>query len=267
MQDRPDGTGDFDQLAGRYDALHFLQRVAERLVDRAQLHPGAPVLDVATGTGTVALRAARVLGAGADVTGLDLSPGMLEQARRKARDVPDAHLTFVEGDAARLPFPDRRFGAVLCASALFFLPDLQGAVREWRRVLAPGGVLGFTSFGRGMMQPLGGLWAACLARHGLTPWRPPFARLQDPDTCRALLDGAGLTETSVTEEQLGYAVTPEARWRDIEAGLEASLLRDLPAGEREAIREEHLAELRALADGGTLSLNVPALFSLGRSPE
>lgn len=116
------------------------------------------------------------------------------------------------------------------------------------------------------MQPLGGLWAACLTRHGLTPWQAPFARLQDPATCRVLLTEAGLTDVQVIEEQLGDHVSPEARWRDIEAGLEAAGLHDLRPEERGALRAEHLVELRAQAGPEGLWLNVPVLFSLGRAP-
>ena len=263
MEDHSADT--FDALAGRYDRLHFLQRSAERLVELAGLRPGARVLDVATGTGTVALAAARQLGPGAEVTGLDLSPGMLAQARQKA-PVQGAHLSFVEGDAARLPFEDTSFDALLCASALFFLPDMPAALREWRRVLAPGGTLGFSSFGAGLLRPLGGLWAECLTRHGLVPWRPSFARLQDPATCRALLTDAGLVGVRVAEKQLGYHLSPEARWRDIEAGLEAGSLQALSPEERASIRDEHLAELRAQAGPEGLWLDVPVLFTLGRAP-
>lgn len=121
---------------GRESALRNEQ------VDLARLAPGESVLDVGCGTGTLAIAAARRVGATGEVHGIDPSPEMIGRARAKARraGVP---LTFDTGMAQSLPFPDARFDAVLSTFVLHQLPTdaLHAAFAEMRRVLKPGGRL------------------------------------------------------------------------------------------------------------------------------
>lgn len=106
------------------------------VIRHAALNPGARVLDVACGTGFVARAVRDALADGGTVTGVDLNPGMLEQARAAAPDI-DWH----QAPADALPFPDGSFDAVLCQQGMQFFPDLDAAVAECARVLAPGGRL------------------------------------------------------------------------------------------------------------------------------
>lgn len=101
------------------------------------LPPQAPVLDVGCGPGLFTLLAARM---GFQATGVDTCPAMLEEARRNARE---SHLeaTFLEADAARLPFPDASFSAVISRYVVWNLPAPEAALAEWRRVLKPGGFI------------------------------------------------------------------------------------------------------------------------------
>ena len=88
----------------------FTTPVAAHLVEFAEVKPGETVLDVGTGTGVVAITAAR---AGASVTGLDLTPALLDVARENARVARLATTQWFEGDAESLPFPDGQFDAVI----------------------------------------------------------------------------------------------------------------------------------------------------------
>ena len=254
----------FDVLAHTYDEMRFLSLTAARLVELAQLPRGARVLDVATGTGEVALLAARAVGPSGAVIGIDLSPGMLGRARVKAAQAGLSQVEFREGDALRLDRPDESFDVVLSASSIFILPDMPAAVREWRRVLAPGGRVGFSSFGPAFLQPLQEMWAKHLRAHGLGGGAPPTERLTDAEACRDLLRQAGLTPLAVHSEQLGYFLrTVEERWLDIEVGLEGMALRQLDPGRREALRQAHLAELKGIATEEGVWVDVPALFAFG----
>jgi ubiquinone/menaquinone biosynthesis C-methylase UbiE len=108
----------------------------------ARLEPGAGErwLDVATGTGGVAVRAAQ---AGADVTGLDITPALLEHAREAAA-ASGVPVELVEGDAQRLPFEDASFDVVSSCFGVIFAPDRAAAAGELSRVCRPGGRLGLT---------------------------------------------------------------------------------------------------------------------------
>jgi demethylmenaquinone methyltransferase/2-methoxy-6-polyprenyl-1,4-benzoquinol methylase len=143
----------FAGIAGRYDLLNHLlsgntdkrwrRLVAEEL--RPSLKEGALALDVACGTGDLALVVAERCGA--RVVGVDFCRPMLEIAARKAADTP-GKIPFVEGDALRLPFADARFDAATIAFGLRNLSDVAGGLRELRRVLKTGGRLVVLEFSR-----------------------------------------------------------------------------------------------------------------------
>ena len=127
----------FDRIAGVYDRMNGLMtagmhhRWRERAVDLARVGPGSRALDVATGTGdlAVALRAR-----GAEVVGLDFSERMLELARAKAPGIE-----FVQGNALELPYADASFDAVTVGFGARNFSDLERGLGELARVTRPGG--------------------------------------------------------------------------------------------------------------------------------
>jgi ubiquinone/menaquinone biosynthesis C-methylase UbiE len=257
----------FDAIAAGYDALRFTRVCAERLIELADLPAGARVLDLATGTGLVAMVAARVVGPDGTVVGVDLSPEMLVRAREKLGAAGLTNVEFREGDAEHLDFPDGSFDVVLCASSLFFVPDMLAALRECRRVLRPGGLVGFSSFGPTFLKPLQELWGARLGRHGISAPVPPSGRLADPATCERLLLEAGFTGVEVRSEQLGYHLgSAEERWEELAASLEGVLLSRLDPAVGERVKAEHLAELQALATAQGIWVDVAANFAFGLRP-
>jgi len=110
--------------------------VAGHLLAFAGVGAGEAVLDVGTGTGVVAISAAR---AGARVTALDLSPDLLDQARENGRVAQHEDIAWVEGDAEALPYPDGSFDVVLSQFGHIFAPRPDVVIAEMRRVLAPNG--------------------------------------------------------------------------------------------------------------------------------
>jgi SAM-dependent methyltransferase len=112
------------------------------LLAQVELTPGQQVLDVATGTGNLALRAAA---AGAQVIGLDLTPELFETARRRAEEHGVA-VDWVEGDAEDLAFEDERFDLVLSAFGVQFAPRHDVVAQELARVCRPGGRIGLVNW-------------------------------------------------------------------------------------------------------------------------
>ena len=256
----------FNAIASHYDELHFLHAPATKLVELAGLTENMRVLDVATGTGWLALPAAQMIGSGGRLTGIDLAPEMLNQARLKLEIAGLHNAEFREGDAEKLSFSDHSFEAVLCGSALFFVPDMLAALKEFRRVLVPGGCAGFNSFEPGFLEPMRALWATRLLKHGLKSGSLPFERLDSPEICLQILSNAGFTEIEVHSEQLGYFLrTAEERWAEIMAGIEGMPLSKLTPEQREQIKAEHMAEISALRTSQGFWVDVPALFAFGRS--
>src|SRR5215468_2605009 len=173
-------VADCNATAETYDALRFVQVCARRLVELAALPPGAHVLDIATGTGWAAIAAAQYVGPTGGVLGVDLAPELLERARQKVAAAGLTQVEFREGDAERLDLGDQRFDVVLCASSLFFMPDMLAALQEWYRVLTPGGQVGFSGFGPTFGQPQQDLWDARLRQYGVSV-PIPNQRLAEPE--------------------------------------------------------------------------------------
>jgi len=124
-------AGDFGQIA------RFLAREAEEFVKRLGLKPGTKVLDVACGTGNLALPAARL---GATVTGVDIAPNLIEQARANAAQ-EGLKAQFDEGDAEALPYDDASFDAVITMYGAMFAPRPDLVASELKRVVKPGGII------------------------------------------------------------------------------------------------------------------------------
>jgi len=129
--------GDYDEFARA-----FVWQFGPELVEACAIGPGQRVLDVATGTGNVALRAAE---AGASVVALDLSPANLVAGRASAEEL-GLELEWVEGDAEALPFEDASFDVVTSSVGAMFAPDHQTVADELLRVCRPGGTIGMINY-------------------------------------------------------------------------------------------------------------------------
>lgn len=123
-------TGDYAEVCER-----MIPDLGARLVQAAELSAGHEVLDVATGTGNAALPAAAE---GATVTGLDITPPLLSIAAQRA-SASGLDITWVQGDAASLPFPDRSFDRVLSCVGVQFCANGSAAAAELMRVCRPEG--------------------------------------------------------------------------------------------------------------------------------
>jgi ubiquinone/menaquinone biosynthesis C-methylase UbiE len=129
-------AGDFGVIAKSNTAA------AEEFVARLDLPAGARVLDLACGTGNLAIPLAR---RGCLVTGVDIAPNLLVQARERAA-AESLAIAFDEGDAEQLPYPDAAFDAVLTMWGAMFAPRPELVAAEAARVLVPGGLLAMANW-------------------------------------------------------------------------------------------------------------------------
>jgi SAM-dependent methyltransferase len=130
------GDSDYDAIVPHYEPIY------DELVAALKPRRGERWLDLATGTGEIALRAAA---AGAEVTAIDIAPRMVERARAKA-ERRGLEIDFAVGDCARLPHGDGSFDVVVSSFGMVFAVDPPAVAREVARTCAPGGRLGFTAW-------------------------------------------------------------------------------------------------------------------------
>jgi demethylmenaquinone methyltransferase/2-methoxy-6-polyprenyl-1,4-benzoquinol methylase len=152
----------FDRIAGVYDRMNEVmtagldRRWRARAADLADVGPGSRVLDVATGTGDLAIELSGRVAPGGEVVGSDFSERMLELARGKAPGI-----AFEQANALELPYPDGRFDAATVAFGARNFSDLDRGLAEMARVVAPGGrvvVLEITTPRRPPLSVFYGLW-------------------------------------------------------------------------------------------------------------
>jgi SAM-dependent methyltransferase len=197
--------------------------IVERVVKRADLKPGQHVLDLGTGTGSVALRAAEAVALNGRVTAVDISPDMLAIARRRAASA-GANITFVEGRAEAIPADADSFDAVLASLSLMDVVDREAAAREIARVLRPGGhLVGAVWAGPEradivLLQQTAGSFAPEPPVPGVGP-----GALGDPAPFLAQLAEAGL-KAHVETETMEFAFADFALAWEVLAGVTASQL-------------------------------------------
>lgn len=174
----------------------LFQEWAPRIVEAVAIKPGNRVLDVACGTGAVTRELVTRVGSAGQVSAIDLAPGMVAIARRKA---PTADIR--EGNAQALPWPDASFDAVVCQFGLMFFADRVQAVREMLRVLAPGGRLAISTWAPLADTPAYADELALIERiagpAAGVPLRAPFALSDRAELARLLVE-AGASSVDVT---------------------------------------------------------------------
>lgn len=216
----------FATIADRYDLITVLlscgqdRRWKRRLLAMAGPLEGRRVLDLACGTGDIALMAA---GAGAEVTGVDLTPRMLALARAKARQ-RGLQVRFAVGDMTALPLPDHCADVVTAGYGLRNVPDLDAAIGEIRRVLAPGGRFLSLDFNRPASPPVRAAYHAYLTVvGGAVGW----ALHRDPDTYRYIAESIRLYPGARgVADRLRTAGFRKAAWHRVLGGLLAIHIAD-----------------------------------------
>jgi ubiquinone/menaquinone biosynthesis C-methylase UbiE len=181
---------------------------AEMLCETVDLRAGQRVLDVATGSGNAAIAAARRW---CDVTGIDYVPALLERARERAA-AERLPVTFQEGDAENIPFPDAAFDVVLSTYGVMFAPNQERVARELLRVCRPGGKIGLVNW-----TPEGyiGQMFRVIARHV-----PPPAGLKSPmlwgsEPRLRELFGDGVASLEVIRREYNFRYRSAEHWVEV----------------------------------------------------
>jgi ubiquinone/menaquinone biosynthesis C-methylase UbiE len=212
----------YDAASDHFDdePLAFWDRIGGRTVERLALAPGAKVLDVGCGTGASVLPAAQAVGPNGRVIGVDLSARLLDRARAKAAARRLANVEFRIGDMTASGYPNEDFDAVVSVFSIFFVPDMEGLVRELWRMVRPGGKLAVTTWGPRIFEPAYSRWQAAVRqeRPDLYSAFNPWDRITDVESVRRLLRDGGVTDCEVAAEDSFQPLRSAEDWWTIALG-------------------------------------------------
>jgi len=252
-----------DALATSYHAFFaaVTTLATNPLLDAVNLRPGTRLLDVATGPGALAAEAAT---RGARPVGVDLSPQMIELARRLHPGID-----FREADVEHLPFDDDTFDAVVCCFGLGHFPRPEAAVAECVRTLLTGGRIAFSWWDDPSRQRIQGIFRDAIAEVGVS--MPPHVpqghnvyRFSNTGEFLRLLEGAGLIEVAITEHTTTYSVPDtETLWR---GGLGSLVLTGAAIRHQDEETQKLIRtafERYASVYKSTNGLNLPVAFKVG----
>ncbi|MFY9840989.1 MAG: class I SAM-dependent methyltransferase [Xanthobacteraceae bacterium] len=255
----------YDAAADHFDdePLAFWERIGRRTVEHLKLPTGAKTLDVGCGTGASALPAAQAVGPSGSVVGVDLSSRLLDRARAKATMQGLSNIDFRLADMTALGYPDGDFDAVVSVFSVFFVPDMEGLVRELWRMVRPGGKLAVTTWGPRIFEPAYSRWQSAIKqeRPDLYSAFNPWDRITDVESVRRLLRDGGATKIDVIGEDGFQALRTPEDWWTIALG---SGLRSIERMGPEAAARVQADNVNWLKENKIDRLETNAIYAIGR---
>ena len=264
-------AGVFDRASASYDLMGArpFTYFGKGLVDFAQIHPGSRVLDVACGRGAVLLPALKTTGESGEVLGIDLSQDMVTLLKEDLTGTGTTNANALVMDAEDLQFPDQSFEVVLCGLSLFFFPNLGTALKEYLRVLKPGGFLAVSTLVR-IDTP----WADRL----LKATKPYLARLAAAPTADTkdlereeevteALTAAGFVDIRHTVGTKLFHYKDEIQWWEVQWTIfRRGFLERLNPDALEGYRREALSIVREFQTEEGLPMTASVRYSRSKRP-
>jgi ubiquinone/menaquinone biosynthesis C-methylase UbiE len=247
----------------KHVAPWFFRAWTDAALSRLRLTSGARVLDVACGTGALTRAAAARVGPTGRVVGMDASSVMLSLARRTEPAHAGARIEWLQGDVHALGLPSGAFDAVTCPHGIMFFDAPGAALREMHRVLAPGGRLVATAWGRRDRNPHEAAMADAFARH--MPAEPPFFStlfsFGEEGALEELAASVGLQGRVDRVTSAAHFPSAAAYWDGMACGRPlAEIIARLPARTVGHIRRENLARLAPYAKGSGYRAPIEAVI-------
>jgi ubiquinone/menaquinone biosynthesis C-methylase UbiE len=247
----------------------FHPLVAHHLIQCADIQPGQHILDIATGTGLVAIEAAQIVGNSGSVVGVDLSEGMLRRSQSKITAAGLSNIELKQGDIETLDFPENHFDRIFCCCGIPYIPNIPTNLRRWHNFLKPGGIIALTGIAE-TASIASNLLIKIAENYGLEfpRWSEETAT---PEKCRHLLQTAGFEQIQVTEEQFGDYLSLESAQNLWEMILnnpltQMNFVQHLNSEQLNAVKAQYLAELETLVTPQGIWNDLTLYYMVGRKP-
>jgi len=253
----------FNQVSEVYDNNDFFSLSAKKMISLIQLDNkrGKKILDITTGTGIVALEAAKAFPE-VDIIGLDLSDQMLLQAQSKADLMGIDNISFRQLDIEHLDYPKQSFDVISCGYGLFFLPDLEGSFKAIFNTLKDNGMFIFSTFTEEAFAPYNQLFLERLKRFNVEPPELSWKLLQSNEAIEKLCRQCAVKNLEIVPYPIAYQITIETWWQLLNSAGYKGLLNQLPDESFDEFKKQHMTEVSQLAVDGKLFLNANTLYGI-----
>lgn len=232
----------------RLGSLAFWDRFGAATVARLPLRAGDAVLDLCCGAGASAIPAARTVGPGGCVLGVDVAGPLLELGRSKAATEQLPNVEFRYADATSTGLASGSFDAVVCVFGVYFAADTAAFAGEMWRLVRPGGVLAITTWGPGLFEPANEIfWESVRAiEPSLFKAFHPWDEITTPSALTGLYERAGVNDAAA-EAAIGWQeLSSPARFWDVVLGTGYRATIDaLSADQQDLLREQVVTDLAA----------------------
>jgi len=255
----------------RSEFEHQSRAATSLILDRAQLTPGARVLDLASGTGQPAASIAQAVGPGGHVFATDIVPEMLLGARDLVGSTGLDNLTLLAADASALPFRASSFDCVTCRFGLMFFPDVHRALEGIHAVLRPGGRVVFAVWATGVGNDFHATTTGVLERFAAPG--PAAGSVTDvfkfdaPRNLSTVLEQAGFRAVEERRQEIPWPWTGslEDFWDfNLEFRMAfRKLFNSLPVEVRESAKQAVLTEVARYYDGNRINLSGQVIIGSG----
>lgn len=255
----------FDTVADAYDhpSLSWFDKTARVINEAADIQQNQTVLDIACGTGKVTTELARHQHR-PTVTAVDLSSGMLAQAKQKAAQYQLDNIEFQQ-----MAFEDMAFGetfdVAVCSFGIFFVNEMEDALAQFARQVKPGGRIILSTFAEGSFSPFSDAFMRLYGEFGFDLPTPGWLRLCSDAHMNQLFADAGLGQPQCRQYDFGYEISSTDQWWDIvwNAGYRG-MLETMDKDQQQAFKTRHLAEVAELIENNQNYLTVDVIVSIGQ---
>lgn len=251
----------FDDVSRRYDENRFFAISASKLAELVPSSDRLRILDISTGTGAVAIEIASKH-QNTSIEAIDLSQGMLEIAKSKARVRGIENIAFKQCDVDNMIYGKETFDIVTCGYGLFFYPDMEATYKKICKIIKPGGLFIFSSFTEEAFNPHAELFHERLENdYNVKPPLRLRERLNSKRQIGELVATRMFNTLDMFHEPIRYPISSNEWWSLVNSAGFKSLLDELDQQQLERFKQAHFEDIQGLSDDA-LELNADTLFSV-----